>query len=75
MAIDLNLRAGWEPDTPVEDSFLRRFLVNRTASIEAHEISLGAGGELLHRWLYDLASWRDLRKLAGERAGDRITPD
>jgi len=32
---DPHLRAGWEPDTPIEDSLLRRFLVNWTASIEA----------------------------------------
>ena len=34
--LDPKLRAGSEPDTPVEDSLLRRFLVNWTASIEAH---------------------------------------
>jgi hypothetical protein len=39
--LDPKLRAGWEPDTPVEDSLLRRFLVNWTASIEAHGIPLG----------------------------------
>jgi hypothetical protein len=33
--LDPHLRAGWEPDTPVTDSLLRRFLVNWTASIEA----------------------------------------
>jgi hypothetical protein len=33
--IDSHLRAGWEPDTPIEDTLLRRFLVNWTASIEA----------------------------------------
>jgi len=32
---DSHLRAGWEPDTPIEDSLLRRFLVNWTLSIEA----------------------------------------
>jgi hypothetical protein len=42
MVLDPNLRAGWEPDTPVEDSLLRRFLVNWTASIEAHGVPLGA---------------------------------
>ena len=40
--LDRKLRAGWEPDTPVEDSQLRRFLVNWTASIEAHGVPLGA---------------------------------
>jgi hypothetical protein len=39
--LDPKLRAGWEPHTPVEDSLLRRFLVNWTASIEAHGIPLG----------------------------------
>jgi GNAT superfamily N-acetyltransferase len=33
--LDPHLRAGWEPDAPVEDSLLRRFLVNWTFSIEA----------------------------------------
>jgi GNAT superfamily N-acetyltransferase len=33
--LEAHLRAGWEPDTPIEDSLLRRFLVNWTASIEA----------------------------------------
>src|SRR5687768_2852609 len=45
--LDPNLRAGWEPDTPVEDSLLRRFLVNWTASIEAH--GFPAGGRVLRR--------------------------
>jgi hypothetical protein len=31
---DPNLRAGWEPDTPVTDSLLRQFLANWTASLE-----------------------------------------
>jgi GNAT superfamily N-acetyltransferase len=33
--LDPHLRAGWELDTPVEDSLLRAFLVNWTLSIEA----------------------------------------
>jgi hypothetical protein len=41
------LRAGWEPDTPVTDSLLRRFLVNWTLSIEAHGEALG--GRILRR--------------------------
>src|SRR5260370_26392642 len=41
VVLDPNLRAGWEPDTPVTDSLLRRFLVNWTVSIEAHGIPLG----------------------------------
>ena len=40
--LDPTLRAGWEPDTPVSDTLLRRFLVNWTASIEAHGLALGA---------------------------------
>jgi hypothetical protein len=44
---DPHLRAGWEPDTPVGDSLLRRFLVNWTASIEAHGTPLG--GRVLRR--------------------------
>src|SRR5688572_32276362 len=47
LVLDPNLRAGWEPDTPVEDSLLRRFLVNWTASIEAHGMPLG--GRVLRR--------------------------
>jgi hypothetical protein len=39
--LDPNLPAGWEPETPVTDSLLRRFLVNWTASIEAHGTPLG----------------------------------
>ncbi len=45
--IDPHLRAGWEPDTPVDDSLLRRFLANWTVSIEAH--SLPMGGRALRR--------------------------
>ena len=42
LVLDPQLRAGWEPDTPVEDSLLRRFLVNWTVGIEAQGIPLGA---------------------------------
>jgi hypothetical protein len=45
--LDPKLRAGWEPDTPVEDSLLRRFLTNWTSSIEAHGVP--AGGRVLRR--------------------------
>lgn len=45
--LDPNLSAGWEPDTPVCDSLLRRFLVNWTLSIEAHGVPLG--GRTLRR--------------------------
>jgi hypothetical protein len=40
--LDPRLRAGWEPDTPITDSLLRRFLVNWTTSIEVCGIPLGA---------------------------------
>jgi hypothetical protein len=40
--LDPHLRAGWEPDTPVEDSLLRRFLINWTESIAGHGLPLGA---------------------------------
>lgn len=46
-ALDPKLRAGWEPDIPVTDSVLRRFLVNWTQSIEAQGTSLG--GRVLRR--------------------------
>ena len=45
--LDPTLRAGWEPDTPVTDSLLRRFLVNWTLSIEAQGVPLG--GRALRR--------------------------
>lgn len=38
---DPHLRAGWEPDTPLTDSLLRRFLINWTLGIEAQGIPLG----------------------------------
>lgn len=44
MVLDPNMRAGWEPDTPVADSLLRRYLVNWTASLEASGIPLGGRG-------------------------------
>lgn len=39
--LDPALRAGWEPDTPITDSLLRRFLVNWTQSIESYGLPLG----------------------------------
>jgi hypothetical protein len=45
--LDPALRAGWEPDTPLTDSLLRRFLVNWTLSIEANGVPLG--GRVLRR--------------------------
>src|SRR6266498_4059059 len=50
--IDPNLPAGWERETPVSDSMLRRFLVNWTLSLEAH--GLPFGGRSL--WRDDLAA-------------------
>src|SRR5688572_5228428 len=52
MVLDPKLRAGWEPDTPVDDTLLRRFLVNWAAGIEAHCLPLG--GRNLRR--HDLAA-------------------
>jgi hypothetical protein len=60
MVLDPNLPAGWEPDTPVEDSLLRRFLVNWTTSVEA--MGLPLGGRSLRR--DDLAAV-DLGRPAG----------
>jgi hypothetical protein len=40
--LDPNLRAGWEPDTPVEDSLLRRFVVNWATTLDALGSTLGA---------------------------------
>lgn len=45
--LDPNLRAGWEPDTPISDTLLRRFLVNWTQGIESYGASLG--GQILQR--------------------------
>lgn len=33
------------------------------------ELPLGAGGERLHQWIYDLASWRESHNLDGGRTG------
>jgi hypothetical protein len=40
--LDPHLRAGWEPDTPVADSLLRRFQLNWIASLESQAVPLGA---------------------------------
>jgi hypothetical protein len=45
--LDPALRAGWEPDAPVTDSLLRRFLVNWTLAIEAQGATLD--GRVLRR--------------------------
>jgi hypothetical protein len=68
--LDPNLRAGWEPDTPVADSLLRRFLVNWTASIEAHGIP--AGGRVLRR--DDLAAVDVGRPTFGENVATLLAP-
>ena len=36
-----HLANGWEPDAPVGDSYLRRFLFNWAADIDAHVVALG----------------------------------
>lgn len=33
------------------------------------ELPLGASGERLHHWVYDLASWRERHKIAGGKTG------
>lgn len=38
------------------------FITGPNASVE---LGLGAGGERLHEWLYNLASWRERHSLAG----------
>jgi hypothetical protein len=45
--LNSNLLAGWEPHTPLEDSLLRRFLMNWKESIETR--ALAAGGRRLRR--------------------------
>ena len=42
MILDPNLRAGWEPETPVSDTLLRRFLVNQAGWSTAEGNSVGA---------------------------------
>jgi GNAT superfamily N-acetyltransferase len=42
MILDPNLRAGWEPATPVSDTLLRRFLVNQAGWATAEGSSVGA---------------------------------
>jgi GNAT superfamily N-acetyltransferase len=70
MVLDPNLRAGWEPDTPVTDSLLRRFLVNWTLGIEAHGIPLG--GRSLRR--DDLAAVDLRRPAAGANVATLLAP-
>jgi hypothetical protein len=42
MILDPNLRAGWEPDTPVSDTLLRRFLSNQAGWATTEGRSVGA---------------------------------
>ena len=70
MVLDPNLRAGWEPETPVTDSLLRRFLVNWTLGIEAHAIPLG--GRRLHR--DDLAAVDVGRPTVGGNVATLLAP-
>lgn len=39
-----------------------------TGPNDSVELGLGAGGERLHEWLYNLASWRERHSLAGGKA-------
>ena len=68
--LDPKLRAGWEPDTPVTDSLLRRFLVNWTTAIEAHGLPLG--GRSLRR--DDLAAVDVGRPAAGGNVATLLAP-
>ena len=40
--LDPNLRAGWEPETPVSDTLLRQFLANQAGWATAEGSSIGA---------------------------------
>src|ERR671930_350795 len=70
MVLDPNLRAGWEPDTPVTDSLLRRFLVNWTLGIEAQGLPLG--GRSLQR--DDLAAVDVGRPTVGANVATLLAP-
>src|SRR5918998_5054543 len=70
MVLDPNLRAGWEPDTPVTDSLLRRFLVNWMLGIEAHGVPLG--GRSLRR--DDLAAVDIGRPAVGGNVATLLAP-
>lgn len=70
MVLDPNLRGGWEPETPVTDSLLRRFLVNWTLGIEAHAIPLG--GRRLRR--DDLAAVDVGRPTVGGNVATLLAP-
>ena len=68
--LDPHLRAGWEPDTPVEDSLLRAFLVNWTLSIEAQGRPFNA--RMLRR--DDLAAVDVGRPAAGGNVATLLAP-
>lgn len=68
--LDPTLHAGWEPDTPVTDSLLRRFLVNWTLAIEAHGVPLG--GRALRR--DDLAAFDVGRPSLGANVATLLAP-
>ncbi len=68
--LDPNLLAGWEPHTPLEDSLLRRFLMNWIDSIEAH--ALPAGGRTLRR--DDMAATDIGRPSLGGNVGTLLAP-
>jgi len=70
MVLDPNLCAGWEPETPVTDSLLRRFLLNWTLGIEAHGLPLG--GRSLRR--DDLAAVDAGRPTVGANVATLLAP-
>jgi hypothetical protein len=69
-ALDPQLRAGWEPETPLTDSLLRRFLVNWTAALEAQGLPLG--GRSLRR--DDLAAVDVGRPTVGANVATLLAP-
>jgi GNAT superfamily N-acetyltransferase len=70
LVLDPILRAGWEPDTPITDSLLRRFLINWTLGIEAQGLPLG--GRSLHR--DDLAAVDVGRPAVGANVATLLAP-
>jgi GNAT superfamily N-acetyltransferase len=70
MVLDPKLCAGWEPETPVTDSLLRRFLLNWTMGLEAHGLPLG--GRSLRR--DDLAAVDVGRPTVGANVATLLAP-
>src|SRR5919109_3654531 len=70
MVLDPKLCAGWEPETPVTDSLLRRFLLNWTLGLEAHGLPLG--GRSLRR--DDLAAVDVGRPSVGANVATLLVP-